>query len=70
MRIATLRNSLNVPSKKSETNEKSQKMPGTLPEHLGWLSEAGFGTVEVYWKQMDLALLSGRRVSVDATLDQ
>lgn len=34
-------------------------MPGTLQEHLGWLSEAGFGTVEVYWKQMDLALMSG-----------
>ena len=34
-------------------------MPGTLQEHLGWLGEAGFGTVEVYWKQMDLALLSG-----------
>ena len=34
-------------------------MPGTLQEHLGWLGEAGFGTVEVYWKEMDLALLSG-----------
>ena len=34
-------------------------LPGTLQEHLGWLNEAGFGTVEVYWKQMDLALLCG-----------
>jgi SAM-dependent methyltransferase len=34
-------------------------MPGTLIEHLGWLSEAGFNTAEVYWKEMDLALLSG-----------
>lgn len=34
-------------------------MPGTLQEHLGWLGEAGFGTVEVYWKEMDLALMSG-----------
>jgi tRNA (cmo5U34)-methyltransferase len=34
-------------------------MPGTLIEHLGWLGEAGFGTVEVYWKEMDLALLGG-----------
>ena len=36
-----------------------ENMPGTLQEHLGWLGEAGFGTVEVYWKQMDLALMSG-----------
>jgi len=28
----------------------------TLIQQIG---EAGFGTVEVYWKQMDLALLSG-----------
>ena len=34
-------------------------LPGTLQEHLGWLGEAGFSTVEVYWKQMDLALMSG-----------
>ena len=34
-------------------------MPGTLLEQLGWLSEAGFGTVEVYWKEMDLALIGG-----------
>ena len=34
-------------------------LPGTLLEHLGWLGEAGFGSVDVYWKQMDLALLGG-----------
>jgi len=34
-------------------------LPGTLLEHLGWLGEAGFNTVEVYWKEMDLALMSG-----------
>jgi SAM-dependent methyltransferase len=34
-------------------------MPGTVQEHLGWLGEAGFGTVEVYWKEMDLALMCG-----------
>lgn len=34
-------------------------MPGTLVEHLGWLAEAGFNSAEVYWKEMDLALLSG-----------
>ena len=34
-------------------------MPGTLLEQLGWLGEAGFGTVDVYWKELDLALLSG-----------
>jgi SAM-dependent methyltransferase len=34
-------------------------MPGTLLEQLGWLNEAGFNCVEVYWKEMDLALLSG-----------
>jgi SAM-dependent methyltransferase len=36
-----------------------EDMPGTLIEHLGWLSEAGFNSVEVYWKEMHLALLSG-----------
>lgn len=35
------------------------EMPGTLLEHLGWLGEAGFNSVEVYWKEMDLALISG-----------
>ena len=37
----------------------ADKMPGTVQEHLGWLGEAGFNTVEVYWKEMDLALMSG-----------
>lgn len=37
----------------------SADMPGTMIEHLGWLSEAGFGCVEVYWKEMDLALIAG-----------
>ena len=32
-------------------------LPGTLVEHLGWLGECGFGTIEVYWKEMDLALI-------------
>lgn len=34
-------------------------MPGSLLEQLSWLSEAGFGCVEVYWKEMDLALIAG-----------
>jgi tRNA (cmo5U34)-methyltransferase len=34
-------------------------LPGTLIEHLGWLSEVGFNSAEVYWKEMDLALISG-----------
>ncbi len=34
-------------------------LPGTLLEHLGWLGEAGFNCVDVYWKEMDLALISG-----------
>lgn len=34
-------------------------LAGTLIEHLGWLSEAGFNSAEVYWKEMDLALISG-----------
>jgi tRNA (cmo5U34)-methyltransferase len=34
-------------------------LPGTLIEHLGWLGEVGFSTVEVYWKEMDLALIAG-----------
>jgi tRNA (cmo5U34)-methyltransferase len=37
----------------------SANLPGTMLEHMSWLSEAGFGCVEVYWKQMDLALISG-----------
>jgi len=32
-------------------------MAGNLQDHLAWLGEAGFGTVEVYMKQMDLVLL-------------
>jgi SAM-dependent methyltransferase len=32
-------------------------MAGNLQDHLTWLVEAGFGTVEVYMKQMDLVLL-------------
>jgi SAM-dependent methyltransferase len=32
-------------------------LPGTMIEHLGWLTEAGFGTVEVYWKEMSLVLI-------------
>jgi tRNA (cmo5U34)-methyltransferase len=35
--------------------------PGSLLEHLGWLAEAGFSAVEVFWKNMDLALLCGIR---------
>jgi SAM-dependent methyltransferase len=36
-------------------------MPGTLLEQLGWLNEAGFGCVEVFWKEMNLALVCGIR---------
>jgi SAM-dependent methyltransferase len=36
-------------------------MPGTLIEQLGWLSEAGFTGVDVFWKDMNTALLCGIR---------
>ncbi|MPZ50121.1 MAG: methyltransferase domain-containing protein [Dehalococcoidia bacterium] len=36
-------------------------MPGTLIEQLGWLSEAGFSTVDVVWKNMNTVLLCGLR---------
>jgi hypothetical protein len=36
-------------------------MPGSLLEHLGWLSEAGFNAVEVLWKEMPTALVCGIR---------
>lgn len=35
--------------------------PGSLLEHLGWLSEAGFPGVEVFWKEMNTAPLCGIR---------
>jgi SAM-dependent methyltransferase len=35
--------------------------PGSLAEHLGWLVEAGFGTADVLWKDMNLALMVGVR---------
>jgi SAM-dependent methyltransferase len=36
-------------------------MPGTLMEQLGWLAEAGFGNVEVFWREMNTALLCAVR---------
>jgi SAM-dependent methyltransferase len=36
-----------------------EDIPGTMTEQLGWLSEAGFGTVDVFWKEMYLALICG-----------
>lgn len=36
-------------------------LPGTLLEHLGWLSEAGFGGIEVFWKNMNVAVICGFR---------
>jgi hypothetical protein len=35
--------------------------PGSLAEHLGWLVEGGFGTADVLWKEMSLALMCGVR---------
>jgi tRNA (cmo5U34)-methyltransferase len=37
------------------------ELPGTLQEHLGWLSEAGFPGVEVIWKNIDTAVMCGIR---------
>jgi ubiquinone/menaquinone biosynthesis C-methylase UbiE len=36
-------------------------MPGTLLDHLHWLGEAGFETVDVLWKNMNVALVCGVR---------
>ena len=36
-------------------------LPGNLLEHLGWLGEAGFGNVDVLWKDLSVALLCGVR---------
>lgn len=38
-----------------------QNMPGSLLEHLGWLGEAGFPNVEVFWKDMNTAVMCGIR---------
>jgi len=32
---------------------------GTVDEHLGWLSEAGFGPVDCFWREMRIALFGG-----------
>ncbi|MCC7367476.1 MAG: class I SAM-dependent methyltransferase [Chloroflexi bacterium] len=42
-------------------SDGSVGLPATMLEQLGWLSEAGFGCVEVYWKAMDLALFGAIR---------
>ncbi len=39
----------------------SADMPGTMLEQMSWLSEAGFGCVDVFWKEMDLALIGAIR---------
>lgn len=36
-------------------------LPGSLLEHLSWLSEAGFNCVDVYWKDLSTALFCGIR---------
>lgn len=36
-------------------------LPGSLLEHLGWLGEAGFNCVDVYWKDLSTALICGIR---------
>jgi hypothetical protein len=38
------------------TARGASDMPGSLSEQLGWLSDAGFGNVDVVWKDMNLAL--------------
>jgi hypothetical protein len=45
----------------SASNVHGHDLPGTLLEHLGWLSEAGFGGVEVFWKNMNMAVVCGIR---------
>ena len=35
--------------------------PSTLPEQLGWMEEAGFGGVDVFWARAGHALLGGYR---------
>lgn len=35
--------------------------PGTVTEHVGWLTEAGFAIVDVLWKDPRVALICGLR---------
>jgi SAM-dependent methyltransferase len=42
-------------------NSPHGEMPGTLLEQLAWLTEAGFGCAEVFWREMNLALICGIR---------
>ena len=37
------------------------QFPGTLVEQVGWLSEAGFATVDVPWKEMNVAIFCAVR---------
>lgn len=43
------------------TRRHDGETPGTLTEHLGWLSAAGFTSVDVLWKDLSTALLCGVR---------
>lgn len=36
-------------------------VPGSTIEHLSWLSEAGFNSVDVFWKEMNIALFGATR---------
>jgi SAM-dependent methyltransferase len=37
------------------------QVSSTLLDHMGWLGDAGFGTVDVLWKDMNVALVCGVR---------
>jgi hypothetical protein len=34
-------------------------IPSTVPEHLQWLAEAGFGGVNVFWERAGHAIYGG-----------
>ena len=40
---------------------REEDSPARLTDHLRWLSEVGFGTVDVLWKYYNFAVYGGRR---------
>lgn len=40
-------------------------MPSTLPEHLQWLTEAGFGGANVFWERAGHAVYGGYKITLN-----
>lgn len=43
-------------------------MPSTIQDHLGWLAEAGFTGVDVFWQRAGHAVYGGYRDAEDREL--